>query len=237
MLLTTAVFLIFALGAACLWHFRPLWRMPQARAIIIALVLMLSGLVLIFPAQEYYVGAWLHSLTGVWYINDYLSLLSLMIAVNYLVKFTALVSPEIDDEQTAWRMRQVSRPSIGAAAFMLLMLATSPVARKSTWQGPIMDLPVGSLWAMWFPYALVQIWCLLFLLQLLWMLRETAHNRESIYWFMATAVTGIATEGVVIAAQYIGSLFTLRWYGTLSAVLFALIGGLRSWRGRDRDPK
>jgi len=229
-MLTAAVLIIVTLGVACVWQRRILWGHPEARAITSAIILMPMGVVLIFPAQEHYLGTWLHALTGVWYLNDYLSLLTLMIAVNYLVKFTALISPQITDEQARWEMRQVSRPSIVAALVMLWALASTKVARQPTWPGPIMDLPDGALWGMWGTYAVVQIWCLFFLLQLLRTLCKTAEHKEPLYWFMACAVTGIATECIVIIAQYTNSLFALRWYGTMTAILFALIGGLRSWR-------
>lgn len=230
-LLTFAVLAIVTLGGVCLWQRRLLWHRPQDRAITIAVLLMPIGVVLIYPDQERYLGAWLHDLTRVWYLNDYLSLLALMVAVCQLVKSVAL---RLEDVDTAWVTRQVNVPSALCALVMLGLFFTSPITREKAWPGPIMDLPVGSLWGMWFVYAIVSIWCLVFLLWLLLQVRSETDDRRTLNWFIACALTGMSVEVAVIAAQYTRSLFAVRWYGTLAAVALAIIGGLRSWRNRPK---
>jgi hypothetical protein len=231
-MLIFAVGFVVVLAAVSIWKRRLLWSNPEDRPATAAVLLMTVGVGLIFPMQDHYLGEWLHSVFKIWYANDYLSLLALMVAVRLLAKTAALRLPK---EQIHWSMRQVSRPTTVAAAVMLVFLATSPVARAPKWAGPIMDLPVGSLWVMWITYAGSQIWVLGFLLRLLWLLRRDREpaDRGPVNWFIACATIGIATECIVIAAQYTSSLFELRWYGTLSAVACAAVGGMKAWKGHD----
>lgn len=230
-MLIAAVIATITLGITCAWQRRHLWNQPEERAVTTAVLLMPIGLTLIYPTQEHYLGQWLHNATGLWYLNDYLALVALMIAVAQLFKSTALRLPAIN---TPWVTQQVNQPTAAAAACMLLLLATSNITHRPTWPGPIMDLPVGSLWSTWFIYAVTEIWCLTYLLYLLYLLRDEVDDPWTTNWFIACAVTAITTEGIVITAQYTSALFEARWYGTLLAITFGCIGSMKAWINQRR---
>lgn len=230
-MLAVVVAVVVMSAVVCLWGRRRL-RKPEDKAVTVGVALMAVSIVLIFPQSDLTVGEWLHHLTGVWYLNVYLSLVALMAAVCYLTRSAAL---RLDFGRLGWVMRQVAVPAAVAAALMLVELTNSPIARRPQFPGQIMYLPHPWLASMWICYAIAQIWQLSFLLWILLMLRKERESRAPTYWFIATTIVGIATEGIVIAAQFTTAMFGLRWYGTLLAITCAVIGGAMSLTQRAKD--
>jgi hypothetical protein len=190
--------------------------------------------VLIFPEADLTIGKQLQQITGVWYLNVYLSLVGFMVAVCYMTRFAAL---RLEFGRSTWVMRQVAVPAAGAAALMLIELSNSPIAQRPEFPGQIMYLPHPWLGSMWTTYALAQIWQLWILLWILLWLRRKRKTQASTNWFIATAVIGMATEVVVIIAQWTTPMFVVRWYGTLLAVACAVIGAAVAVVKPGRDAK
>lgn len=197
MLQSMIVLPVFSLIGWCIWTRRHTWRMRWHQSLTLAVALQGVGFFLCVPIQGEWLGPIIFNLTGVAHLRDYVGHLCFMAAAGSLIYTVAtrlLPARQVDSF-----MRRLEVPGATAAVAMLACMMSSPTLRHRPCCTDFFQMSRdGWLVAYWIIYMGICGYLLLYLVNLLFVLREDPRNRVVATLFITAVRIGFVAIAAVL---------------------------------------
>lgn len=185
---------VLLLTGWCIWTRRYTWRMRWHRALTLAITLEGAGFFLCMPIQGEWLGPAIFSVAGIAHLRDYFGHLCFLAALAAMIYVVA--SRLLPDRHIESFMRRIEITGAVAALSMLVCLMSSNSLRRPPCCSDFFQVPRDSwLSAYWVIASGICGYLLLYLVNLLFVLREDPRNRLIATLF----ITGASIRFVFIA--------------------------------------
>lgn len=216
-----------------LWIRRVTWSCRWEVAATLNIALQGATVLLMSPLASETLGHWLHSLTGMWNLEDYIGHDMYVVAASAIV-YNALGRLQDDDKMQATFKQYVERP---ATLCIPLLLATFSLGNGAAIYSPDFFELQTDLWlsAYWILLCGTLIYLLGYGSRALLVLRKDPRSRKVANIYLAASVSGILACAVRILTALVPSLQpvengTLVWiFACVCGAGFALTSA-HSWR-------